>query len=79
VELNTRDVSEISGGYYDYVVIPHNLAEKHQRVIRRLRQQVPLVSLVAESEGSTPLIQKPATGHDPEPVPSTSHPHNLFP
>jgi len=36
-------------------------------------------SLVAEPEGSTPLIPKPATAHDPEPVPSTSHPHNLFP
>jgi hypothetical protein len=32
-------------------------------------------SLVTEPGGSTPLIQKPATGHDPEPVPSTSHPH----
>jgi hypothetical protein len=30
-------------------------------------------SLVAE-----PLIPKPLTGHDPEPVPSTSHAHNLF-
>jgi hypothetical protein len=28
---------------------------------------------------STLLIPKPAIGHDPEPVPSTSHPHNLFP
>jgi hypothetical protein len=31
-------------------------------------------SLVAEPEGSTPLIPKPATGYDPEPVPSISHP-----
>jgi len=35
--------------------------------------------LVAEPEGSTPLIRKPVTARDPEPVPSTSHPHNLFP
>ena len=35
--------------------------------------------LVAEPDGSTPLIAKPVTAHDPEPVPSTSHPHNLFP
>jgi hypothetical protein len=34
-------------------------------------------SLVAEPEGSTPLIPEPATGHDPEPVPSTSHLHSL--
>jgi hypothetical protein len=33
--------------------------------------------VVTEPEGSTPLIPKPAIGHDPEPVPSTSHPHNL--
>jgi hypothetical protein len=24
-------------------------------------------------------LMKSATGHDPEPVPSTSHPHNLSP
>jgi hypothetical protein len=33
----------------------------------------PSDSLVAEPEGSTPLIQVLATGHDPEPVTSTSH------
>jgi hypothetical protein len=33
----------------------------------------------AEPEGSTPLMPKPATGHDPKPVSSTSHPNNLFP
>jgi hypothetical protein len=36
-------------------------------------------TLAAAPEGSTPLIPKPAIGHDPEPVPSTSHPLNLFP
>jgi len=36
-------------------------------------------SLIAEHNGSTPLIPKPTTAHDPEPVPSTSHPHSLFP
>jgi hypothetical protein len=30
-------------------------------------------SLVAEPEVSTRLIPKPATGHDPEPVSTTSH------
>jgi hypothetical protein len=35
--------------------------------------------MVAEPESSTPLIPKPATGHDPEPVPFTSHPHTLRP
>jgi hypothetical protein len=35
-------------------------------------------SLVAEPEGSTPLIPEPATGHDPEPGPSTCHAHKLF-
>jgi len=35
--------------------------------------------MVAEHKGSTLLISKPAFGHDPEPVPSTTHPHNLFP
>jgi len=33
--------------------------------------------VVAEPKGSTPLTPKPAIGHDPEPVPSTSHPHYL--
>jgi len=37
-----------------------------------------LRKLVAEPEGSTPLVPKLVTGNDPEPVPSTSHPHNLF-
>jgi hypothetical protein len=36
-------------------------------------------SLVAEPEGSTPLIAKPDIGHDPEPVTSTSGLHNLSP
>ena len=36
-------------------------------------------SVVAEHKGSTPLISKPTTAHNPQPVPSTSHPHNLFP
>jgi hypothetical protein len=36
-------------------------------------------SLVEKPEGSTQLIPKSATGHDPEPVPSISHPHSLFP
>jgi hypothetical protein len=35
-------------------------------------------SLVAEPEGSTPLIPNPAIGHDPEPVPSISRPHSPF-
>jgi hypothetical protein len=35
-------------------------------------------SEVAEPEVSTTLIRKPATGHDPDPVPSISHPYDLF-
>jgi hypothetical protein len=35
--------------------------------------------MVAEPEVSTPLVLKSAIGHDPEPVPSIFHPHNLFP
>jgi len=35
--------------------------------------------VAAEHNGSTPLIPKPTTASDPEPVPSTSHNHNLFP
>ena len=31
------------------------------------------------SDGTVPLIPQPATGHDPEPVLSTSHPHNTLP
>jgi len=34
---------------------------------------------VTEPEGSTPLMPKLAIGHDPEAIPSTSHPHNLTP
>jgi hypothetical protein len=33
--------------------------------------------VVAESVGPTLLILKPATGNDPEPVMTTSDPHNL--
>jgi len=36
-------------------------------------------SMVAEQKGSTLLTPKPTTTHDPHPVPSISHPHNLFP
>ena len=36
-------------------------------------------SVVAEHKGSTLQIPQPTPAHDPEPVPSTSHPHNLFP
>jgi len=35
-------------------------------------------SLAAEPKGSAPLTPSPATGHGPEPVSSTSHPHNLL-
>jgi len=35
--------------------------------------------MVTELENSAPLIKQPAIGHDPEPVLSTSHPHNPFP
>jgi hypothetical protein len=35
--------------------------------------------IVAEPEISTSLIPKPATGHQPEPDPASSYPHNLFP
>jgi len=33
--------------------------------------------VVADPQGSTLLIPKPATGHDPEPLPLFSDPHNL--
>jgi hypothetical protein len=36
-------------------------------------------TVLAEHEGLTPLIPKSAIGHNPESVPSTSHPHNLPP
>jgi hypothetical protein len=36
-------------------------------------------SLLAEPQGPTPLIPKPATGHDPEPVPSTPILTTYFP
>jgi hypothetical protein len=42
-------------------------------------KQIMTNSVVTNSEGSTPLIPKPAIGHDPDPVPSTSDLHNLFP
>jgi hypothetical protein len=34
-------------------------------------------TVVAETADSTPLIPKPAFGHDPEPVPSTFDSHKL--
>jgi hypothetical protein len=40
---------------------------------------MPDYSLVIESKGSTSLIRKHTIGLDPEPVPSTSHYHDLFP
>jgi len=33
----------------------------------------------SRNQGSSPHLLKSATGHDPEPVSSTSHPHNIFP
>jgi hypothetical protein len=35
--------------------------------------------VVAEPGGSIPIISKLTIGHSPEPVTSTSHPHNLSP
>jgi hypothetical protein len=37
------------------------------------------LTLVAEPQVSTQLIPDLASGHDPEPAPSTSYSHNLFP
>jgi hypothetical protein len=36
-------------------------------------------SLVAELEGSKPLLPKSAIEHDPEEDQSNSNPHNVFP
>jgi hypothetical protein len=36
-------------------------------------------SMVADNVGSMPLILKPFITHDPEPIPSTSHPYNHSP
>jgi hypothetical protein len=36
-------------------------------------------TLLTEFQSSTPLMPNPTIGHDPEPVPSTSDPHNLSP
>jgi hypothetical protein len=36
-------------------------------------------SLAEYSKGSTLLKPKPTIGHNPEIVPSTSHPHSLLP
>jgi hypothetical protein len=52
--------------------------ERNEPFITSQTQKVSSNFLVAEPEGSTLLMAKPATGHDPEPVPSTSHPHNPF-
>jgi len=46
----------------------------HTRLLNVLNETS---STVAEREGSTPLIPKLPTRHDPEPIPSTSHPHSL--
>lgn len=35
-------------------------------------------SLVAKPQSSTVLVTKPASEHNPEPVSSSSHSHNLF-
>jgi hypothetical protein len=35
--------------------------------------------MVAELEGTTFLITKSNTGHDPEPAPTTAYHHNLTP
>jgi hypothetical protein len=36
-------------------------------------------TVVPEPESSKPLIPNPASGHDPEPVPSISHIYNKYP
>jgi hypothetical protein len=36
-----------------------------------------LLTLVAELEGSTPLVPKPVSENNPEPVPSNSQPRNF--
>jgi len=35
-------------------------------------------TVVAERRGSAPLIPKPTVEHDPGPIPTTTHPHNVF-
>jgi hypothetical protein len=35
-------------------------------------------TLITEPEISTTAISRPATENDPEPVPSTSRPHNIL-
>jgi hypothetical protein len=35
--------------------------------------------MLAKPNLLTPLIPNPATGRDPEPVPSISHPHKIHP
>jgi virulence-associated protein VagC len=66
------------GLYTQRVTLPQTAALMEQMVQATERSRKVTISPVAEPEGSTPLIPKPATAHDPEPVPSTSHP-NLFP
>jgi hypothetical protein len=59
--------------------VKKNIVEKFKEVKTKpdaIWQNLLLNSLVAEPEGSTPLISKPAIGHDPEPVPSTSDPQD---
>jgi hypothetical protein len=51
------------------------------RITQRKRQGFAL-RVAALARGNLRLDSansKPATGHDPEPVQSTSHPHSLFP
>jgi hypothetical protein len=37
------------------------------------------IDLIMRNPKFRRCVYKILTGHDPEPVPSTSHPHNLFP
>jgi len=56
---------------------PHKL--QHRGWVGYTGRSRGIPTLVAETKGSTPLISKPNIQHIPEPIPSTSHPHNLFP
>ena len=60
-----------------YIVIVTYYVLYVQDVLEFMKAKI-TKSMVAEHKGSTLLVPKPTTAHDPHPVPSISHPHNLF-
>lgn len=73
-----QQIKQILVSYYDSTNIFHNRATHVEKGYWNRSSSSPTIQL-SGSNPKTLLTPKPAIGHNPEPVSSTSQLHNLFP